>query len=142
MSDQMSGYRAAARRETSGWAVGGAIFAATMMIMVGIFQALNGLVAIFKNTFYVATRNYLFSMDVTAWGWVHLLLGVLIFIAGFALLSGQTWARVPGIILASISAISTFLFIPSYPLWSLLIIALCVFVIWSLSVYNTEAAAL
>ena len=142
MSDQMSGYRSAARRETSGWVVGGAIFAATMMIMVGIFQALNGLVAIFKNNFYVATPNYLFNVDVTAWGWIHLILGVLVFIAGFALLSGQTWARVVGIILAVLSAISNFLFIPHYPLWSLLIVALCVFVIWALASYNKQAAAL
>lgn len=142
MSDQMSGYRAAARRETSGWAVGGAIFAATIMIMVGIFQALNGLVAIFKNSFYVVTRNYLFNLDVTAWGWIHLIMGVLIFIAGFALLSGQTWARAVGIILASLSAIANFMFIPYYPLWSLLIIALDVFVIWALASYNREAAAL
>jgi hypothetical protein len=60
------------------------------MIMVGIFQALQGLVAIFENEFYVATRNYLFEFDATAWGWIHLLIGLLVAFAGWGLLSGRT----------------------------------------------------
>jgi hypothetical protein len=83
--------------------VGFILFAAIMMIMVGIFQALQGLVAIFENEFYVATRNYLFQFDATAWGWIHLLLGLLVAFAGWGLLSGRTWARVVGITLAVLS---------------------------------------
>jgi hypothetical protein len=104
--------------------------------MTGAFQALAGLVAIFENEFYVATRNYLFEFDVTSWGWIHLILGVIVALAGFALLSGATWARVVGITLATLSAIANFLFIPYYPFWSLLIIALDVFVIWALAVHG------
>ena len=126
-----AGSRAA--RETSGWAVGFILFAAIMMIMSGVFQALAGLIAIFENEFYVATRNYLFQFDATAWGWTHLLLGLLVAFAGYGLLSGKTWARATAIFLAVLSAIANFAFIPYYPFWSLLIIALDVWVIWALS---------
>ena len=82
-----------AGRQTSGWAVGFILFAAIMMIMVGVFQAFQGLVAIFENEFYVATRNYLFQFDATTWGWIHLLVGLIVAFAGWGLLSGRTWAR-------------------------------------------------
>ena len=112
------------------------VVAAVMMLMTGVFQALEGLIAIFQNEFYVQTRNYLFKFDVTAWGWIHLVLGIIVALAGWGLLSGRTWARVVGITLAVLSAIANFLFIPYYPFWSLLIIALDVFVIWALAVYG------
>jgi hypothetical protein len=125
-------------RQTSGWPVGFIMFAAIMMIMVGVFQALQGLVAIFENEFYVATRNYLFEFDATTWGWIHLLLGVLVAFAGWGLLSGQTWARVVAIALAVLSATANFLFIPYYPFWSILIIALNVFVIWAIAAHGGD----
>jgi len=137
MTDDMSQYRSTSRKP-SGWAVGFTVFAAIMMLMVGVFQALQGLVAIFENEFYVATRNYLFQFDATTWGWIHLVIGVLVAFAGWGLLSGQTWARVVGITLAALSAIANFLFIPYYPFWSLLIITLDVFVIWALSAHSRE----
>jgi hypothetical protein len=133
-------YGAAGRadRATSGWAVGFILFAAIMMMMAGVFQALAGLVAIFENEFYVATRNYLFKFDATTWGWIHLILGVVVALAGWGLLSGRTWARAVGITLALLSAIANFLFIPYYPFWSLLIIALDVFVIWALAAHGGD----
>jgi hypothetical protein len=91
--------------------VGFILFAAIMMIIVGIWQALQGLIAIFENEFYVATRNYLFEFDATAWGWIHLLIGLLVALAGWGLLSGRTWARAVAITLAVLSAIANFLFI-------------------------------
>jgi hypothetical protein len=130
--------RAARGGETSGWAVGFVLFAAIMMIMVGVFDALQGLIGIFQNEFYVATRNYLFKLDATTWGWIHLILGVLIAFAGWGLLSGRTWARVVGITLAVISAITNFLWIPYYPFWAILIITLDVFVIWALAAHGGE----
>jgi hypothetical protein len=125
-----------AERETPGWAVGLILFAAVMMIMVGVFQALQGLIAIFENEFYVATRNYLFQFDATSWGWIHLLVGLLVAFAGYGLLSGKTWARTVAIFLVVLSAISNFLFIPYYPFWSLLIISLDVFVIWAIAAHG------
>jgi hypothetical protein len=140
MADDVSQYRSAsrAREATSGWAVGFALFAAVMMIMAGIWQALAGLIAIFQNEFYVATRNYLFQFDATTWGWIHLLIGVVLGLAGLGLLAGRTWARVVGITLAVLSAIANFLFIPYYPFWSMLIIALDVFIIWALAAHGRE----
>jgi hypothetical protein len=130
-----------AGQATSGWAIGFILFAAIMMIMAGVFQAFAGLVALFENEFYVATRNYLFKFDATAWGWIHLVLGVLVVLAGWGLLSGRTWARVVGITLAVLSAIANFAFIPYYPFWSLLIIALDIFVIWALAAHGRDVAA-
>jgi hypothetical protein len=127
-----------AGRQTSGWAVGFIMFAAIMMIMAGVFQALQGLVAIFENEFYVATRNYTFQFDATTWGWIHLVVGLIVAFAGWGLLSGQTWARIVGITLAALSATANFLFIPYYPVWSLLIIAVDVFVIWALTAHGRE----
>ena len=127
-----------AGRQTSGWAVGFIMFAAIMMIMVGIFQALQGLIAIFENEFYVATRNYLFQFDATTWGWIHLLVGLVVAFAGWGLLSGRTWARVVGITLAVLSAIANFLFLPYYPFWALTVITLDVFVIWALTAHGRD----
>jgi hypothetical protein len=130
--------RAARGGETTGWAVGFILFAAIMMIMVGVFQAIQGLVGIFENEFYVPTRNYIFQLDATSWGWTHLILGVLVAFAGWGLFSGRTWARTVAIILAVLSAISNFLFIPYYPFWSLLIITLDVLVIWAVAAHGGD----
>jgi hypothetical protein len=127
-----------ADRETSGTAVGFILFAAIMMIMVGVFQALQGLIGIFENEFYVATRNYLFQFDATTWGWIHLLVGLLVAFAGWGLLSGRTWARVVALTLAVLSAITNFLFIPYYPFWALLLITLDVFVIWAVAAHGGD----
>jgi hypothetical protein len=142
MSEQAAPqYRSAGRaEEASGWAVGFILFAAIMMIMSGIFQAFAGLVAIFENEFYVATRNYLFQFDATTWGWIHLIGGIIVALAGFAVMSGRTWGRVVGITLAVLSAIVNFAFIPYYPFWSLLVIALDVFVIWALAAHGRDVA--
>jgi hypothetical protein len=119
--------------EASGWAVGGLVFAGVVMIMVGTFEVIAGLAAIFDDDFYVVTQNYVFDLDTTAWGWIHLLLGTVVGLAGVSLFSGATWARAVAIILAVLSAVANFFFIPYYPFWSLLMIALAVWVIWSLT---------
>ena len=117
-----------------------AVFAATMMIVIGLFHAFSGVVALFENEIYVVGPRYVFAIDVTAWGWIHLLLGILVAAAGYAVLSGQAWGRAVGIGLATLSMMANFLFIPYYPLWSLLIIALDVFVVWALCVFDRDAA--
>ena len=133
-----SRHQSAAIEEPGAWAQGLIMFAAVMMFVGGGFQAIAGLAAIFENEFYRVTPNYVFEFDVSAWGWIHLLLGLLLVFAGYSLLSGQTWARVVGIILASVSALANFAFIPYYPFWSLAIIAVDVFIIWALA---TQARA-
>jgi hypothetical protein len=132
-------YRSAGRAQaTSTWAVGFILFAAVMMIMSGVFQAFSGLVALFNDDFYVATRNYVFQFDATAWGWINLLVGIVVALAGLAVMAGQTWARVVGIGLATLSAMANFAFIPYYPFWSLTVIALDIFVIWALAAHGRE----
>jgi hypothetical protein len=117
----------------SGWAMGGVTFAGTLLLMIGAFQAIAGLTAILDDSFYVVTRNYTFDLDVTAWGWVHLILGVLLGVVGWGLWVGRAWAAVAGIALAMLSAIANFFFIPYYPFWSIVVIGLNVWVIWSLT---------
>jgi len=136
--DAYSSSGSRAGRETSGTPVGFILFAAIMMLMVGSFQALQGLIGIFENEFYVATRNYLFQFDATTWGWIHLLVGLIVAFAGWGLLSGRTWARVVGITVALLSATANFLFIPYYPFWALLIITLDIFVIWAIAAHGGE----
>jgi hypothetical protein len=119
--------------DISGWAAGGIVFAATVLIMVGTFQAIAGLVAIIDDEFYVVTRNYTFDLDVSAWGWIHLIVGILVALCGFSLLARRPWAGVAAIVIATFSAVANFFFIPYYPAWSILIIALDVWVIWSLT---------
>jgi hypothetical protein len=119
--------------QPSGWAIGGVVFAATMMIMVGIFQAFQGLAAIINDEFFVKVGEYAFNVDVTAWGWIHLILGIVVAAAGFYLFSGSALAGVVAVILASLSALSNFFFIPYYPFWSILMIALSIFVIWAVT---------
>jgi hypothetical protein len=117
----------------SGWAVGGIWFAASVMTLVGAFEVVSGLAAVINDKFYVVTRNYAFDLDVTAWGWIHLVLGVLLVACGIGLFRRSAWAGVTAIFLAMLSAFANFFFIPYYPFWALLVIALDVWVIWALT---------
>jgi hypothetical protein len=124
--------------QDSPWANGLTIFAAAMMMIIGFWQALAGIAAIGQDKVYAATPEYIYAFDVTGWGWIHLLLGILIVCAGVAVFMGSTWARMVAIVLASLSMIANFAFIPHYPIWSLTIIALDAAVIWALATYRRE----
>jgi len=129
----MADYAPIESRPVSGWAVGGAAFAATILVMIGAFQVVTGLVAIFDDQFYVVAQNYTFTLDVTTWGWIHLILGILLGVTGFGLFAQRSWAAIVAIVLAVLSAVANFFFIPYYPFWSLVVMALDVWVIWSLT---------
>jgi uncharacterized membrane protein len=122
----------------SSGAVGLTVFAAVMMIMIGVFQSIAGIVALVNDEFYVVGEEWIFQFDLTTWGWIHLLLGVLIALAGVGLFSGQVWARTVGVILAVISAVVMFAWLPWYPLWAILIITLDVFIIWALTAHGRD----
>lgn len=122
------------------WAIGGVIFAASMMVMLGIWQIIVGIAALIEDEFFLATPNYTYEIDTTAWGWIHLIIGVVVALTGFFLFTGATLARVVGIILASLSAIANFLFLPYYPFWAVLIIAINIFVIWALASAGSRPA--
>jgi hypothetical protein len=122
----------------TGW-VGWIIFAAVLTIMMGVFHAIAGLVALFKDGYYlVASEDLVVSFDYTAWGWTHLLLGVLFVAGGAALLSGRTWARAMVTVVAVISCFANFAFISAYPVWSVTMLAVSVLVIWAVVVHGDE----
>jgi hypothetical protein len=119
--------------EVSGWVSGGIIFAATMFVLIGAFHSIVGLAGIFEDEFFVVTENYVFDLDASAWGWIHLLIGVALLITGWALYSRATWAGITALVLAGLSAIVNFFFIPYYPFWAIVVIALDVWVIWAVT---------
>jgi len=124
--------------EPTGW-VGWVLFAAIMLVLVGAFQAIMGLVALFDDGYYlVPGTSLVVQVDYSTWGWIHLLLGVVAVIAGGGILAGQTWARIIGVILAGISALANMAFLAAYPIWSVLIITFDVIAIYALVVHGRE----
>ncbi len=140
MATTRSAANAATAPRRSATAVGFTVFAGAMMIMLGLFQAFQGLVALFNDKFYVAGQKWLFEFDVTAWGWIHLIVGLVVAVAGYFVFQGAVWARSVGVAVAGISALLNFMWLPYYPIWSLLIIALDVLVIWALIAHGREIA--
>jgi hypothetical protein len=128
------------QEQRSGAAVGWTVFAGIMLIMIGMFHAIAGLSGILKDNFYAVTPNYVFEFDSTTWGWVHLIGGIIIVLAGFGLFSGAVWARTVGVILATVSLLASFAWIPIYPIWGIVTIAIDVFVIWALTVHGRDIA--
>lgn len=122
----------------TGW-VGWIVFAGVTMIVLGAFQIIEGLVAVFNHGYYLVTsNNLLVHVNYSAWGWVHFGIGVAIVLVGFGVMTGAMWARVLGITFAVISAIVNLAFIAAYPVWGILIIALDVVVIYALAVHGRE----
>ena len=125
----------------SSWAVGWAGFAGVMLIMIGIFDAIQGLVALFNDEFYVVTEEWVFEFDVTTWGWIHIVVGVALLASGIGIFSGNVAARTVGVIVAGLAALANFAWLPYYPVWSIVIIAICIAVIWALTAHGRDIAA-
>ncbi|MEV6752814.1 hypothetical protein [Streptomyces sp. NPDC051214] len=121
-------------------AVGGVVFAVCLLGIVGAFHAIAGLTAILDDNFYQSQNDYPFDFDVNVRGWIQMLIGALVLAAAFSIFSGKTWARAVGIGVASLSALQNFFFTPYYPVWSAIIIAMDVLVIWSLATYGHRQA--
>jgi hypothetical protein len=131
----------ASRKKTTAstwWAFGVILFAGSIMVMVGIFQAIVGIVAIFNEDFFAVSQDYAYRLNTPTWGWIHVLLGILVALAGAYLFFGKLWARVIAIVAALASAVSSFFFIPYYPVWSLLIMTLDVVVIWAVAAHGRD----
>lgn len=125
-------------RDQTAW-VGWVVFAGTMMVLLGTFHAIQGLVALFKDEYFlVAKSGLMVSVDFTAWGWAHLLIGLVIAGAGAGLFAGQMWARVVGVLLAMFSAVVNLGFLSAFPIWSALMILLDMLVIWAITVHGSE----
>lgn len=122
-------------------AVGLTVFAAILLMLGGFMQVMMGLIAVINDTFFVVGQEYLFQFDVTTWGWIHMLIGAVLAVAGFGLFAGAVWARTIGVIVAILTVIANFLWIPYSPIWSLLLIALALYVIWALTTHGRDITA-
>jgi hypothetical protein len=111
----------------------GAVLAATVLVLAGVLQAVEGVAAIAGRDFFTAPRHYLFSLPITGWGWIHLVLGALLVLTGLGLFSGAVWAAYAGMTLAVLSAVDNFFFLPYYPLGAIVLIAADLFVLWALA---------
>ncbi|MGB9375256.1 MAG: hypothetical protein WCA82_13995 [Jiangellales bacterium] len=125
----------------SGGAVGLTLFASVLMIMIGVFQSIAGVVALINDEFYVLGQEWVFQFDISTWGWIHLTLGVVIALAGVGVLSGAVWARTVGVVLAVVSAVVNFAWLPWYPIWGIIMIALPVAIIWALTAHGRDITA-
>ena len=120
------------------FAVGLTMFAGAILMLVAFFQVFLGLVAIFGDEYVVVTPNYIFSFDTTLWGWIHVALGVLLGAAAWFIYQGKVWARTVGVAAAGLNAVANFAWLPHTPVWSALIIALDVLVIWALTAHGRD----
>jgi hypothetical protein len=114
------------------WAHGVTVYAGVILIVGGGFQAFEALAAIVHDKYLVVLPNYIYAFDLTTWGWIHLILGLALVLVGICLLMGQGWAYIAGIVLAGLSAIVNFMWLPYSPLWAIIVIAIDVLVIWAL----------
>jgi amino acid transporter len=124
--------------EPSGAAIGWSVFAAYMLMMMGIFQALIGIAAIANDEVFAVGEDYVFKLDVTQWGWIQLIIGVIVFLSGLGIFSGNVLARTVGVFIAIGSAVSAFVYLPIQPVWSSILIAIAVTVIWALTAHGRD----
>ncbi|TYK51201.1 DUF7144 family membrane protein [Actinomadura decatromicini] len=117
------------RYRTSGWLT----FAGTLSLVVGAFNIIDGLVALFRDNYYLVGENRILVFDYTAWGWIWLILGIVQIAVGAGILSGKLWARAVGVFFAVVAAIGHLAFLQAFPLWSVLTIAMCVLLIYALT---------
>ncbi|MEW2354112.1 hypothetical protein [Spirillospora sp. NPDC029432] len=114
---------------TSSWLT----FAGTLALVIGAFNFIDGLVALFNDDYYLVGSNEILVFDFTAWGWIWLIVGLVQLAVGAGILAGQTWARATGVVLAVLAAIGHLAFLQAFPVWSVLTIAMCVLLIYALT---------
>ena len=125
-------------QERNNAAVGFATFAGVMLAVGGFFHFVAGLVGVFDDEFYVVGREWIFEFDTTTWGWIHVLAGLVLLASGIFIFSGNVAARTVGVAVAAVSAIANFAWLPYQPVWSTLMIALAVAVIWALTAHGRD----
>lgn len=135
---------AAARRTTrehrSGWWAGWIWFAALMLVVIGVFNVIDGLTALLRDNFFTVDGGQLVVWDLTAWGWIHLAFGALQIVAGVFLFSGNSVARIAAIVLTALNVIGQLAFVGAYPFWSIIVIAIDGIVLWALTMHGRDAA--
>jgi hypothetical protein len=128
-------------RQPSYWAAGWATFAGLMMIMLGLFHAIAGFAHVIDPDSFVITQEYVLKLSSDAWGWIHLIGGIIIFFAGFAVFRGAVWGRTVGVIIAIVSAAAAFAYVPYVPFWAILLIFVDISVIWALTAHGRDVTA-
>ncbi|MFD7530643.1 MULTISPECIES: hypothetical protein [unclassified Streptomyces] len=121
------------------WAASGIVFAGVLLLVDGVLGVIKGISGIATDDVYARVRNYTFMFDVTSWGWIHLVLGIVLAVVGWGILKGVEWARATGVVLAAISVIINFVWLPYQPIWAIISIAIDVFVIWALCTESSKA---
>ncbi|ONM50209.1 DUF7144 family membrane protein [Nocardia donostiensis] len=119
-----------------GIAAGTSIGAAILLLTVGVLSILQGISAVAKDELFVVGVDYVYKLDTTAWGWIHIILGAILVICALGLMTGTTWGRVAAVTIAALSIIANFLWLPYYPAWSILVIVLNVVVIWAVATWS------
>ncbi|MTJ63235.1 hypothetical protein GL305_24115 [Nocardia seriolae] len=122
-----------------GFAAGASIAAGILLIVIGVLSVLQGISAVASDDLLVVGYDYIYKLNTTGWGWIHIILGIVEIGVAIGLLMGTTWGRTAAIVFAALSIVENFLWIPYYPAWSLLIIALDVVVIWGIAAYKPAA---
>src|SRR6476646_3291003 len=120
------------------WASGTSVVAAILLLVVGLVSLLQGISAVAEDEVFVVGIEYVYKFDLTTWGWIHIVIGVLVIVAGLGLFTGAAWARIAAVVVASLSIVANFLWIPYYPLWAILIIALDIVVIWAVTTWKPD----
>ena len=124
--------------ELNPWAVSFLILAAALMVIGGIFHFIEGLAAVLNDDFFVVVRGYAFDLDITTWGWIHMIGGTIVAIAGIGLLSGALWARIVAIVAVIASAILNFVTIPYYPVWAIVMLVIDGGILWALLTHGRD----
>jgi hypothetical protein len=115
-----------------GLAAGITVFAGVMLLIAGVLDLLRGVMGIVEDDVIVAAPDYTFAFDASGWGWVHLFVGAVAVLVSLGLFKANFWARVAGVVMAGLVIVSSFLSLPYYPVWSVVLIAMSAFVIWGL----------
>ncbi|MET7364470.1 hypothetical protein ABZS61_01335 [Streptomyces sp. NPDC005566] len=124
----------------SAWASGGVLFAGVLLLVDGVLAVIRGIAGIASDDVYARINDYTFKFSVTSWGWIHLILGIVLVLVGVGILKGALWARGVGVGLAALNLIANFMWLPYQPVWAIVSIAIDAFVIWALCTDRTKAA--
>jgi hypothetical protein len=127
--------------QPSGWAMGWATFAAIMLLIGGVWGVIVGIVGIAEDEFFVVSPDWVFQFDATAWGWIHVIVGIILVLSGIGIFSGNVLARTVGVIVAGISMIANFAWLPYYPVWAIVVIAVDIAIIWALTAHGRDLAS-
>ncbi len=137
MTQQTYGQEYGQETERTGW-TGWVVFAGVMMLIGGSLASIFGIVAIVNDDWVVFTNRNAVSIDLTTWGWIQLIGGIVVFLAGLGVFTGSVLARTVGVIVASLSLIGSFLWLPVYPIWAIIVITIDALVIWALTAHGGE----